>query len=229
MNIKETTWTDNDLIEAVKISKSYAEVTRRLEVNFPTVYYSKVSKRIKKLKLDISHFYKQKDILANARSKVKLLSNEEFFCVNDIDRSNIKHRIIKYNLIPYQCSECSINSWLNKELSLHLDHINGIPNDNHLNNLRFLCPNCHSQTDTYCGKKLKGRKYIDDKKCLDCESIICRDANRCLTCSFKARNKIEWLPYNDLQKMVDELGYRGAGKKLGVSDNAVKKRLQSHK
>ena len=56
----------------------------------------------------------------------------------------------------YQCQECSLSSWRERPLSLHLDHINGINNDNRLENLRFLCPNCHSQTATYC-KKMSAR------------------------------------------------------------------------
>lgn len=49
-----------------------------------------------------------------------------------------------------RCQICGISEWLGKPLTLHLDHINGIHDDNRLTNLRFLCPNCHSQTDTYC-------------------------------------------------------------------------------
>jgi 5-methylcytosine-specific restriction endonuclease McrA len=45
--------------------------------------------------------------------------------------------------------------WFDKKLSLHLDHKNGINNDNKIKNLRFLCPNCHSQTSTYGGKSRK--------------------------------------------------------------------------
>ena len=68
-------------------------------------------------------------------------------------RSCVKKRIIKENIIKYECSECDIGGiWRDKKLSLHLDHINGDGWDHRLENLRFLCPNCHSQTETYCGK-----------------------------------------------------------------------------
>jgi len=67
-------------------------------------------------------------------------------------RSGVRRVIIKDGLLPYECSECGINEWNNKELSLHLDHINGKNGDHRLENLRFLCPNCHSQTETYTGK-----------------------------------------------------------------------------
>lgn len=68
-------------------------------------------------------------------------------------RAGIRKRIIDDNLIEYKCQECGLkDSWNNKMLVLHLDHINGISNDHRLENLRWLCPNCHSQTDTYTGK-----------------------------------------------------------------------------
>jgi 5-methylcytosine-specific restriction endonuclease McrA len=52
----------------------------------------------------------------------------------------------------YQCAICGIVDGCGRRLVLHLDHINGISNDHRLENLRLLCPNCHSQTDTYCNK-----------------------------------------------------------------------------
>ena len=61
----------------------------------------------------------------------------------------MRRTIIKENLLPYKCAICGNTEWNGKTLSLELDHINGINNDNRLENLRFLCPNCHSQTTTY--------------------------------------------------------------------------------
>jgi 5-methylcytosine-specific restriction endonuclease McrA len=67
-------------------------------------------------------------------------------------RASVRKRIIKENLLPYECNECGIKEWKGKALSLHLDHINGMNGDNRIENLRFLCPNCHSLTETYTGK-----------------------------------------------------------------------------
>lgn len=70
-------------------------------------------------------------------------------------RHRLKFRIIEGNMIPHKC-ECGIGSeWNGKKLSLQLDHKNGINNDNRIVNLRFLCPNCHSQQMTYAGKNKK--------------------------------------------------------------------------
>lgn len=80
----------------------------------------------------------------------------------------LKERILKFKLLEYKCSECNICEWNGKFISLQLDHIDG-NNKNHLfENLRLLCPNCHSQTDTYAGKNIKGRKTtISDDEILD--------------------------------------------------------------
>jgi hypothetical protein len=60
----------------------------------------------------------------------------------------------------YKCSCCGIDEWNGKELILEIDHIDGIPDNNEPKNLRFICPNCHSQTDTYKGKNIgNGRHY----------------------------------------------------------------------
>jgi hypothetical protein len=67
-------------------------------------------------------------------------------------RSSVRKRIIKENLMPYKCIKCEISEWKGQKLSLHLDHIDGNSWNHELSNLRFLCPNCHSLTDTYTGK-----------------------------------------------------------------------------
>jgi 5-methylcytosine-specific restriction endonuclease McrA len=82
-------------------------------------------------------------------------SNDEIFVIDSTyARHNLKRRILQENLLPYKCSLCGIgNMWNNKELVLQLDHINGKNNDNRLENLRFICPNCHTQTETFSCKK----------------------------------------------------------------------------
>jgi len=81
-------------------------------------------------------------------------TNEEVFVENSTyARHNIKRRLIKQKMIEYVCQDCGIDgNWNGKKLSLQLDHTNGVNNDNRVENLRFLCPNCHSQTNNFSGK-----------------------------------------------------------------------------
>ena len=74
--------------------------------------------------------------------------------------------MIRYSFIPYECAFCgNKGEWLGKPVALELDHINGISNDHRLENLRFLCPNCHAITDTYCGKnKSEFKEKLDNNK-----------------------------------------------------------------
>lgn len=64
----------------------------------------------------------------------------------------LNKRLVKEKILEYKCSCCGISEWNNKPITLQLDHINGNNSDHRLENLRLICPNCHSQTDTYCGK-----------------------------------------------------------------------------
>ena len=69
------------------------------------------------------------------------------------NRNHIKLRILAAGLKENRCEECGISQWRNRDLSLALHHINGDGNDNRLENLQLLCPNCHSQTPNYGAKK----------------------------------------------------------------------------
>jgi len=71
-------------------------------------------------------------------------------------RNNVKLRLLHAGLIENRCDECGISEWRGKPLSIHIDHVNGIRNDHRLENLRMLCPNCHSQTETYGGRNSRG-------------------------------------------------------------------------
>lgn len=112
-----------------------------------------IDKKIQDLNIDTSHWT---GMLWN---KGKSLPHLEIPAVNylgtnkRIHSHSLKLKLIKQKILENKCFICEISEWQGKLLSLHLDHINGDHNDNNLNNLRLLCPNCHSQTDTYCRKK----------------------------------------------------------------------------
>lgn len=75
------------------------------------------------------------------------------------NRTKLKARLLKEGIKEYKCEKCGLTEWLGQPISLQLHHINGIHNDNRLENLQLLCPNCHSQTDTF-GWKGKGHAII---------------------------------------------------------------------
>jgi 5-methylcytosine-specific restriction endonuclease McrA len=64
-------------------------------------------------------------------------------------RTHIKVRLLRAGLLENKCSECGIKEWLGEPLTVQIDHINGVNHDYRLENLRMLCPNCHSQTETH--------------------------------------------------------------------------------
>jgi hypothetical protein len=67
-------------------------------------------------------------------------------------RRHLKRRLVRAGLLTAACSECGITTWRDSALALELHHINGDGKDNRLENLALLCPNCHSQTDSWGGR-----------------------------------------------------------------------------
>jgi 5-methylcytosine-specific restriction endonuclease McrA len=77
----------------------------------------------------------------------------------------VKRLIKKYDIIPHdKCWWCGLSEWIHGNLVLELDHINGTSRDHRIENLRFLCPNCHSQTPTFRGRGINGRLKVTDEK-----------------------------------------------------------------
>lgn len=78
---------------------------------------------------------------------------------NSNSRTNIKRRLIRAGLLENRCEECGLGDWLGERLTIQIDHINGVKDDYRLENLRMLCPNCHSQTSTH-GRRTSERGAI---------------------------------------------------------------------
>lgn len=142
--------TDEQFVELIKGSTNISEVLFKLgySIKGNSWGFSQVRKRMDDLNLSTSDF-KGKSALKDIRESKKLTPEMLFKENCKHPRNCLRRYIINNNLLPYKCAICGTVEWNGKTLSLELDHINGINNDNRLENLRFLCPNCHSQTTTY--------------------------------------------------------------------------------
>jgi predicted RNA-binding Zn-ribbon protein involved in translation (DUF1610 family) len=110
----------------------------------------------KEYNIDTSHFNSYRK--GNEGKSIAKYGLDEILVENSsyANISMLKKRIVKANLLEYKCAKCgNTGEWNGKPLVLQLDHIDGKHNNHSINNLRFLCPNCHSQTDTYAGKNAK--------------------------------------------------------------------------
>lgn len=145
-------FTDEQFQKIVESSNSISEIASNLGYRSKGGGVVKMIKdRIKKLSLDTSHFNPYS--IGSMKGK-RYKSDNEIFIENStyVNNTSLKKKLLKMNAIEYKCAICGISEWLGNSLSLQLDHINGNNKDNRLENLRLLCPNCHSQTSTFSGR-----------------------------------------------------------------------------
>ena len=145
-------------------------------------------------------------------------------------RADIKKRLIGLKLLDERCYVCQLGPWWNgARLSLQLDHKNGVRNDNRLENLRLLCPNCHSQTPTFSGKARRARAK-ERITCPKCGSKKTTTSGACRTCAGRARRgrftKASWPADAELLAEVRGTSYSAAARRLGVSPTAVHNRVK---
>jgi hypothetical protein len=153
------------------------------------------------------------------------------------NRSILKRRLYESGLEARRCELCGQDEhWQGMTMSLILDHINGIPDDNRIENLRIVCPNCAATLDTHCGRKNR----MHSRGCALCgESFAPRYQKQrycSQACGTKHDNrnrkpkpekrKVPRPPYEQLIAEVRATNYSAVGRKYGVSDHSVRKWIQ---
>lgn len=147
------TYTDAELLIAIKKSKSIAETMRNLGLKPRGGHYTKFHERIKNNGIDISHF--NSNVNKKAHNK---LNKDDFIkkhCVKNskIQSNKLKLKLLEFGYLNNVCAKCGLgDNWNGGKLILQLDHIDGNRYNCEINNLRILCPNCHSQTNTFGNK-----------------------------------------------------------------------------
>lgn len=191
----------------VSRSKSFKDVLEFFGLGLIGGNYKTLKARLCEDGLDYSHFGKSK-----SPPKFKQDLSEVLVLGSDYSRTSLKKRLIDEGILKNECKLCGLkNRWKGKPLVLILDHINGVPNDNRLGNLRLLCPNCNSQTSTFAGRNTKRVKKV---KVVDPEWRS--------KAAFKQR-KVQRPTKAELEKLLWEMPTIEIARRYSVSDNAVAK------
>lgn len=158
-------YTKEWLEQLCKDSYSYAEVLRKAGRKQGGGAQATLKKKIAEYQIDISHFTGQNwqqnpHLKDHVLSKEKYSLDEIFVKDSPVTQKVLRGYVERHNVLEYKCQICGNDGhWQNDIISLELDHINGNNTDNRIENLRYLCPNCHALTETYRGrnKALKNR------------------------------------------------------------------------
>jgi hypothetical protein len=228
-------YTEEQVRDAVRSARSFAEALRRLGLRPAGGNHLTLKKLIARYGLSIEHFdpYSAQRGHRTLRPAMPL----ELILVehSTYSRNHLKRRLYDAGLKSRVCEMCGQGEeWHGRPMAMILDHVNGVPTDNRLENLQIVCPNCAATLDTHCGRK--NRRDRRPRNCLWCGgefipkysshrycSPACGNHSRGPREPRPERRKVERPSYDQLMVDVGSMSFVAVGRKYGVSDNAVRK------
>jgi hypothetical protein len=232
-------FTEDQLRAAIARARSWAETLRLLGYRSAGGNWKTIQKRAAERGISTDHFDAHAASLAGLRRfGFRAIPLDEVLVENSTyNRHNLKMRLLAAGLKRPQCELCGQGeTWRGKRLALILDHINGVPNDHRLENLRMVCPNCAATLDTHCGRK--NRQPL--RRCARCgehfeakrrEQRYCSRAcgQRVAWTNRRSTRRVERPPYEQLVAEISASNYCAVGRKYGVSDNAIRKWVRQYR
>lgn len=227
-------YTVDQVRDAVASSCSLTEALRKLGLRPAGGNHGTLRKLIARYEIPTDHFNPNWTLRARHRETAIPLS-EVLVEHSTYSRTTLKHRLYETGLKARRCELCGqTETWLGRSMGLILDHVNGVPTDNRLENLRIVCPNCAATLDTHCGRK--NRIAVEPRICLYCgaEFMPKRGSQQYCSqaCGVHSKGppgpklgirKVDRPSYDQLIEDVGSMSFLAVGRKYGVSDNAVRK------
>lgn len=224
---------------AIAASLTYSEALRRLGMRAAGGNFATLRRYAKDIwQIPVDHFQPYRGAVARpgtARPLTEVMVERSRY-----SRGQLKQRLFNEGVKQRACELCGQGEiWHGRRMALILDHVNGVANDNRLENLRVVCPNCAATLDTHCGRNAA---VLGPRKCDRCQTTFrpTRAKQRYCSPACGARHgnrhtgprpqqrRVQRPGYVQLKREVVELGYRATGRRYGVSDNAIRKWLRQY-
>jgi len=224
---------------AIAESRRYAETLRKLGLCASGGNWLTLRTWAQTWGLSTEHFDPYARGAAACRARARPLE-EILVAGSRYSRNSLKRRLWDSGLKPRTCEMCGQGEqWNGRLMGLILDHVNGVRDDNRLENLRIVCPNCAATLDTHCGRK---NRIEIERTCTRCASAFRPNRPDQTYCSAacgrrylrdKGRPKpelrrVERPPYDQLLREIAATSYLAVGRRYGVSDNAIRKWVRQY-
>lgn len=150
-------WKDKEQVaELAARSISITDMLRNAGLSTAGSNFKTVKRWLDKHNINTQHFEVGYAKVAQYNFARRRTAGDIFCEHSNVVQCTLRKVVIRDHVIEYKCAKCgNVGEWCGAPLTLQLDHINGINGDNRIENLRWLCPNCHTQTDTFGSKNTK--------------------------------------------------------------------------
>lgn len=148
--------------ELVKSSDTFTKILNIIGLQPKGGNINTLKRRFIEENINFDHIKQGLNTNKNKKFEYRKQLSDYFIKGKKIKGYRLKNRLFSENILKNQCNKCGIlDIWEEEPITLQIDHINGDNEDNRIENLRILCPNCHSQTINYAGRALRKIRIVD--------------------------------------------------------------------